>query len=58
MQRDQYGLVTSDVRTCVFCANRAAGDDPSTNPAQVTKEARSLKRKLRDQPYKKRARQA
>ena len=51
-------MVTSDVRTCVFCANREAGDDPSTNPAQVMKEARSLKRKLRDQPYKKRARQA
>lgn len=53
---DADGSLVEDVRACVVCANRAAGLDPSANPVLVMKEARSLKRKLRSQPLKKRSR--
>jgi hypothetical protein len=56
VERDRDGLVVSDVRTCVVCANREAGLDPATSQVLVMKEARSLKRMLRDQPSKKRGR--
>jgi hypothetical protein len=53
VMRDESGVV-SDVRDCMVCANRAAGADGPASPVLAMKEARSIKRKLRAQPVKKR----
>jgi hypothetical protein len=47
------GEVTEDVRTCLVCANRAAGGDPN-NPVLLMKESRAMKRKQRPQQFRKR----
>ena len=53
VQVDADGQVVEDARTCVVCANRAAGGDP-TNPVLLMKESRAMKRKQRAQPFRKR----
>ena len=55
VQVDDDGRVVGDVRTCVVCANRASGGDP-TNPVLLMKEARAMKRQQRVQPFGRRSR--